>query len=464
MRNKLTDFWTVDCSKYSIKDTSMLESMSEKDKSEVDGKYIIGVVEGPMFVPDGKSRNDRFYPRTLWDKVLEKEDTKTRLRDRLMFGSIGHKEEPFSDEDLRNGEASHIITDMWIDETTGLGCGRALILGTETGKNLLIYLKAKSKLRTSTRAFGEYKEGVNHEGLPVVDEDTYDFFTIDFVIDPGFLQAKPTLKENFSKTIKENKNMANGSDVMSEAIRQLRVRSSQDAKAINSLKTENAKLKSALSKMTQQSKLESAKSAKMLGDSSKVMESLKALKIGNVQVCLEALSKLGGRDFVNFVIANKVKLETLQGLKKLMASKCEGNVNMSNLHKVLSSKSEQKDKIIAKYRELGSVSEVSKLCDVVEQYNKLGSIKDLTTVLGESKKRLLAAKNKKMNAASEALAKQCGQPVESVRRVVSKMGITEARRIFKAQPKKSVSEPKKTVKSESVSRASSFFESMSSRG
>lgn len=175
---------------------------SNPKSSIVDGKYIIGMIEGQFFKPDGKSRNERWYPRSLWVKTLAKADTKNRLANRTMFGEIGHSEGPVEDMTLRQGCASHFIDDLWIDEQ-GRGMGRAYILGTPTGHLLKVYLGAGCKLKTSTRGEGNYKDGVFHDGCPVVDDDTYDFQTVDFVLNPGFLETSAVLKEsyNLSKNI-----------------------------------------------------------------------------------------------------------------------------------------------------------------------------------------------------------------------------------------------------------------------
>ena len=95
---------------------------------EVDGVYVLGVLEGEFFVPDGKSVNERFYPRTFWESVLGTNEVETRLRDRTMFGTIGHEDKFVDDQDLAAGKVSHIITKLWIDENN-LRKGQALILG-----------------------------------------------------------------------------------------------------------------------------------------------------------------------------------------------------------------------------------------------------------------------------------------------------------------------------------------------
>lgn len=169
----------------------------------VDGVHTLGRVTGQFFVPDGASRNGRFYPRSLWERVLKSEDTKHRLNDRLMFGTIGHDDQAVSEEQLRRGDVSHVITRLWIED--GKGLGEALILNTEAGRNLNTYLRAGCRLKTSSRASGQYRDGVTHDGLPVVDEDAYLFETFDFVLEPGFLEANPTLVESLKTPETEEK-------------------------------------------------------------------------------------------------------------------------------------------------------------------------------------------------------------------------------------------------------------------
>ena len=55
MALKKNEIWTPN------KNPRRLVEMSEEEKKEVDGVAIIGKVRGDFFVPDGESRNIRFY-------------------------------------------------------------------------------------------------------------------------------------------------------------------------------------------------------------------------------------------------------------------------------------------------------------------------------------------------------------------------------------------------------------------
>ena len=168
-------------------------TLNESEYSSlIDGQYIIGIVEGQFFQPDGMSRNGRWYSRRLWENVLNSADVKNRLLNHTMFGEIGHSDGPVTDMTLRKGEASHFIADLWIDEK-GRGMGRAYILDTPTGRLLKKYLGATCKLKVSTRGEGVYLDGQLHDGRPVIDPDTYELQTVDFVLNPGFLETSANL-------------------------------------------------------------------------------------------------------------------------------------------------------------------------------------------------------------------------------------------------------------------------------
>lgn len=176
-----------------------------KGDPDVDGVSILGKVKGNFFFPGGVSRNNRYYSESLWEKVLMDEDVVSRMNNRNMFGTIGH-ETALTDETLLEGKFSHFITSLSINEDGKSGTGEALILGTPAGRVLHTLLSAKCKLYVSSRAEGKFK-GEN-KGIPAVDPDSYKLQTFDFVVDPGFLEANPSLieslKEEFNQVLQIN--------------------------------------------------------------------------------------------------------------------------------------------------------------------------------------------------------------------------------------------------------------------
>lgn len=221
-------------------------TFSISESAEVDGKHILAKVKGEFFVPNGKSRNGRFYPKELWEKVISSPDVKEKLSKRLMFGTIGHDAE-LGDKGLREGLTSHVMTSITIDES-GRGIGEALILNTPTGQILNTVLRAGSKPYVSSRANGTF--GREIQGVPSVDPDTYKLDGWDFVLEPGFLQANPSIAESLNN-LQKNKNSetifntdnSNGEYIMENG-------KSLDATLVQHIVEENVELKKEVGQVT----------------------------------------------------------------------------------------------------------------------------------------------------------------------------------------------------------------------
>lgn len=171
-----------------------------EESSEVDGTHILGKVSGQFFVPNGSSRNGgRFYSEKLWQNVCNSKDIQETFASRRMFGTIGH-DQSIDDQALLEGKMSHIVTNAYIKN--GKGIGEALILNTPAGRILNTTLRAGAKLFVSSRGTGEYtNETHGKEKAPVINPDTYRVKTWDFVLDPGFLEANPSLVESLDKDL-----------------------------------------------------------------------------------------------------------------------------------------------------------------------------------------------------------------------------------------------------------------------
>lgn len=163
--------------------------ISESFKDEVNNSRgaILAIVKGKHFCPDGTSRNHRFYPKALWLGVKNDENFMTRLKRNGVVGRVGHEPE-ITDEDIGAGNYSHFTRNInW--ET---GEAESVIVDTPMGRNLLTALRAGIQLFVSSRATGDYC-GKNDEGNDIMDAKTYVLERFDFVQDPGFLEAHPTL-------------------------------------------------------------------------------------------------------------------------------------------------------------------------------------------------------------------------------------------------------------------------------
>jgi hypothetical protein len=187
-------------------------SFQIEESGEVDGEHILAKVKGVFFCPNGKSRNNRFYPEALWEKALGDATVQQKLKSRTMFGTVGHETE-LNDKAILEGRISHIVTNAYINED-GKGMGEALILNTPAGRVLNTIMRAGSQVFVSSRAEGRFKGTKN--GMPIVDEDSYKLDTWDFVLNPGFTAANPKLVEELNNIQTDNTNQ--GDKAMNETL------------------------------------------------------------------------------------------------------------------------------------------------------------------------------------------------------------------------------------------------------
>ena len=164
------------------------------NEDKVDGVHVLARAVGPFFAVDGKSQNNRYYSKSLWERVIKDDGVGDRLKRRKVFGTIGHDQD-IDDKALREGKISHILTKMWIDDPTQIGMGEVYVLNTDTGRRLNTYLRSGIELPVSSRAYGKYR-GKTKDGAQIVDEGTYKFETFDFVQLPGIAHAVPKLVED----------------------------------------------------------------------------------------------------------------------------------------------------------------------------------------------------------------------------------------------------------------------------
>ena len=335
---------------------SLNEAQDTVEKaSRVDGKYIIGMIEGQFFKPDGMSRNNRFYPKELWENAVNSPDVKNRCMCSTMFGEIGHSDGPVGDMTLRNGCASHFIDALWITPKNE-GMGRAYILNTPTGNLLKTYLGAGCKLKVSSRGEGSFCENHTEAGNPVIDPNTYELQTFDFVLNPGFLETNALLKEEYEKVTH--------SPIMNEEIKTV----------INHVKKgENSKMTLDTEKYIQELK-EELKTVK--AENKALSESLNAKE-------KELLQK-------QFVESEEVKKlnEAYAPFKKMNVSAKTLTETFKKSQAALKKAKEEKDKLVeeldAYKKEAGSLDELkeatklaSRALSIVKEYRALGSVADL---------------------------------------------------------------------------------------
>lgn len=156
---------------------------------------VLGILEGVYFLPDGYSRNKRFYPRELWENVVQR--MAPILRSKGVLGTLEH---PSKEDDAHPKHASHVVKRLWIGED-GKGYGKSYVLNTPIGS--LVYLLGSATdeegnplvpLYMSSRGLGKVS-GYTKDGYEIVDPKNYILETFDVVLDPGFIEAKPDLKD-----------------------------------------------------------------------------------------------------------------------------------------------------------------------------------------------------------------------------------------------------------------------------
>ena len=387
--------------------------------SLIDGKDIIGMVEGQFFQPDGMSRNKRWYSRQLWENVLACADVRNRLANRTMYGEIGHSDGPVTDMTLRSGDVSHIIADLWIDEK-GRGMGRAYILDTPKGRLLKTYLGAKSKLKVSTRGEGVYLDGQLHDGCPIIDPDTYELQTVDFVLNPGFMEtsAKLTTKrEDYTTPITEQVITKQEKEInrmdTDKYIAELKERI-EELKADN--KTLSEELKSKETELLQYKYEESAEIKKI----SEAYAPFKKMGV-SAKTLNETLKKVQGS-------LQNAKSKNAKLTEELDAYKAKCGQSLEEVDEGLAIADKALD-TVAEYQKLGTVAELKELKERSEalipklkqlsaltEYRKLGSVEDLKSLMEKCQESLPKLKEmavledyKKLGSIKEIqrLSKQC---------------------------------------------------------
>lgn len=429
-----------------INESETTNPITQEKLKRVDGKYIIGMIEGEFFKPDGMSRNKRFYPRALWERVLKNPDIKSSFINSNMFGEIGHSQGIVDDFVLRRGEASHFIDELWIDEQ-GRGMGRAYILNTPVGQFLKTYMGAGCKLKVSTRGAGTFCEGIQHDGYPVIDESTYELYTVDFVIRPGFLETNPQLKESFENICINSNNKTTKQSVQENVTKKGENSMTMDAEAFvkhlqEELKTKNEKINSLeeelkaqreqLTDLNSQLKTsqqiaedfkpykelnQSAEEIKEAFEQSKVALEEKEQKITSLQETINKYEEKAGtfeelQEATNLstkavlALSKYQKLGAYNDLKELKESASKA-VQYLQESKQLKQTAVKALKALKEYTELGTISELKELKETA------------TKIVSHQEKKV------KLKEALE-LSKKFKCSVESASKLIEKFGVQEA--------------------------------------
>lgn len=145
-----------------------------------DGKDLF--MAGLFIQGDVKNQNGRVYPKDEIQRAVENV-TKRLSGGETVMGELDHPEEL----QINLDRVSHIITDMSVDGSDGLG--KLKIIDTPMGNIARSLLKAGAKLGVSSRGSGN----VNESGKV----SDFDIITVDIV-------AQPSAPDAYPKTIYES--------------------------------------------------------------------------------------------------------------------------------------------------------------------------------------------------------------------------------------------------------------------
>ena len=172
--------------------------LTESEKKEIDDNkavYLYGVFQRAETL----NGNNRRYPRHILDKEL------TRLQDKIKENTlIGELNHPDTDDMDLSNIAISIVKLWWDPQDKNSMLGKAKVLKTRAGNDVLDLLNEKIRLAISSRGMGSLRE----EGQVLIVEDDFEVLCWDVVNIPstpgGYLYKKEeiNLKESMKKEIK----------------------------------------------------------------------------------------------------------------------------------------------------------------------------------------------------------------------------------------------------------------------
>jgi hypothetical protein len=398
----------------------------EEASGDVDGKHVIAKLKGTFFVPNGVSRNNRFYPKDLWEDVIKSSEVQDKLKNRRMLGTVGH-DLPIDDKAVRDGMISHMVTNLSISEAGDgklKGIGEALVLDTPAGRSLNTLLRAGSKMFTSSRAFGKFNGTEN--GVPKVDKSSYKFDTFDFVLDPGFAEANPKLVEQLEINSSKNKenDMAADTELLEKVVKQNANLQTDLTKAISESEDYKTKFENLGKELaaTRATLADKEANVKALGEKVATHEATIAAykEVGSPKDCKDALTSL------------KEQLEkyTAVGSVEKINEALTKAGDLLNQYKVLGTPKEldkaidESVKTIQEYKALGTPAKINEALDkaitLIEKYKEFGSIEELGKVFEKMGKMASEKKNEGFAKRCKDLASELRVSEDTVKKLVEK--------------------------------------------
>jgi len=396
----------------------------EEANGEVDGTNVLARVKGNFFVPNGISRNNRFYPKELWEKVCTDPRIKQQFMDRRMYGTIGHNQK-IDDDAIRDGKISHVIVNLSVAGEKGIG--EALVLDTPAGRILNTFLRAGSKLFVSSRADGRYAGEQN--GVPRVDPSRFVLETFDFVIDPGFTQANPQLVESLEQLVESLSKVNSLDNTMEKSMPQA---------LLESLSKENGLIKNDLEKAMKEVNDLRAEKTVLMSES----QNLKT-QLSKAEVSVRLIEKYKA------IGTHEEFTESVKRLEKY-SSFFEQHGTQSQVVKAFASAKKR----LLEFKRIGEPNEINKLIDrltgLVEAYKKSGTPAEFAALCERSEKVMESFTESSNFKKIASLSKELGVSEEKIRKVYGKMPDKDLKEFFsglkEGAPTKTVSRVSSTYK------------------
>lgn len=182
-------------------------------------KGVLGYAEGIFSVCDEENKNHRIYESILWEHALSSERILEMIEGKLLLGEPDHPETR-TQSIIREG--SHTVVDARKDGKYIRGT--VAVFDNLLGRIVWPMLEAGVKLGFSTRGDGDLIE--ERGGRTRVDPKTYEWHGVDFVLNPSFVEARPTaITEDIRKRVRlalteavESKKMADDQKQLTEDV------------------------------------------------------------------------------------------------------------------------------------------------------------------------------------------------------------------------------------------------------
>lgn len=380
---------------------------SEQKENESLSKKILAVIEGQMIVRGGKSRNGRVYPLSpvdFWEYVLKNEEVQRRFKDGQVLGRLGHYTGAVTEEQMQDGKVSHRLVELVAGGKNGIdGYGKIYVLDTEAGRNTLTFLESGTILYVSTRGEGSYRDPVQK----IVDWEDFEFETIDFVLNPGFFEAKPTISKINEELELENK--IEGKKMDKEFLEKLeKITEAKEALAKEnaSLTIKNENLVKEKTTLTE----EVTKVRAVLATYESIDKNPEDLRktVKEATSIIEKLEVLGTPESIT------EQLKTQKGLVEKYAL-------LGTSEKIEEALTNQ-DSIIESYKKIGTVESIEKALktqeSIIERYRtKVKTLKE-------------SSSSKDITANALVLSEEFDITAENAVKMLNKMSLTEAKEVL----------------------------------